>query len=108
MCQIKLDDYPLPNVQSIKIVDNPRMSDKKVMRSLPRRTLIAKMGRVARLAGWTESEIAALRALANGEKRTFLHPSGDSFAVVVKMIAPDIAAMNVGRIIYELELREVR
>jgi hypothetical protein len=72
--------------------------------------LVTRIDRsVGNLTGWTDSqsEIAALRALANGEKRTFLHPSGESFAVVVKMIAPDIATVNLGRITYELEIREV-
>jgi hypothetical protein len=108
--QALIDEYALPNVQSIRILDTPAMTDKKIMRSLPKRSLFAKHGRVVDLQGWTDSqiEVDALEALADGVRRMFLHPSGDSFAVRVKTVAPKTPVEKVGRRIYRLLLNEVR
>lgn len=103
-----IDDLALPHVQSIIIPDVATMSDKKVQGSLPRRTMVGKQGRTVTIQGWTDqqSEINALEALMDGVTRTFYHPSGDSFAVLVTAFNPNLRVDEYDHRIYSLTLAE--
>jgi hypothetical protein len=104
-----IDDLALPHVQSIIISDVASMSDKKVQGgSLPRRKMVGKEGRKVTIEGWTDeqSDIDILEALMNGATRTFYHPSGDSFAVLVTAFNPNLRVDEFDRRIYSLTLAE--
>lgn len=103
-----LDDYDLPNVLKIQITDRVPVSRKPVMRSKPRVSKIAKMGRIVSIDGWTddEADVTTLRALKDGATHVFIHPSGDSFSVRVKSFNPDNKANEYGRRAYTLTLWE--
>jgi hypothetical protein len=104
-----IDDLALPHVLSIIIPDVASISDKKVQGgSLPRRKMVGKEGRNVTIEGWTDeqSEIDALEALMNGVPRTFYHPSGDSFAVLVTAFNPSLRVDEFDRRIYSLTLAE--
>jgi hypothetical protein len=85
------------------------MSDKKVQGgSLPRRRMVGKPGRVVEITGWSDSqtEIDALDALRDGVRRTFYHPSGDSFGVLITGFEPSRTVNEYNRRSYRLGLVE--
>ncbi len=104
-----IDALVLPHVLSIKISDPATMSDKKVQGgSLPRRKMVGKPGRIVDIGGWSDSqtEIDALDALRDGVRRTFYHPSGDSFGVFVTGFEPSRTVDEYNRRTYRLSLAE--
>jgi hypothetical protein len=104
-----IDALALPHVLSIKISDPVTMSDKKVQGgSLPRRTMVGKPGRTVEVDGWSDSqaEIDALDALRDGVRRTFYHPNGDSFGVLVTDFQPSRTADQYDGRTYRLALAE--
>jgi hypothetical protein len=104
-----IDALALPHVLSISIPDPATMSDKKVQGgSLPRRTMIGKPGRTVEINGWSDdqAEIDSLDALRDGVHRTFYHPSGDSFGVLVTGFEPSPTADEYNRRSYRLTLVE--
>jgi hypothetical protein len=104
-----IDALALPHVLSIRISDPATVSDKKVQGgSLPRRRMMAKPGRTVEVDGWSDSqaEIDALDALRDGVRRTFYHPSGDSFGVLVTGFDPSRTADQYKRRTYRLALAE--
>jgi hypothetical protein len=104
-----IDALVLPHVLSIRISDPATMSDKKVQGgSLPRRTMVGKPGRTAEIEGWSDdqSEIDALDALRDGVRRTFYHPSGDSFGVLVTGFEPSRTVDQYNRRLYRLAVAE--
>jgi hypothetical protein len=104
-----IDSLALPHVLSIRISDPATMSDKKVQGgALPRRTMVGKPGRTVEVEGWSDSqaEIDALDALRDGVRRTFYHPSGDSFGVLVTGFAPSATADKYNRRTYQLSFEE--
>jgi len=104
-----IDALALPHVLSIRISDPATMSDKKVQGgSLPRRKMVGKSGRTVEVDGWSDSqtEIDALDALRDGLRRTFYHPSGDSFGVLVTGFAPNETVDEYDRRTYRLSLAE--
>lgn len=60
------------------------------MSSLPKRSLLAKAGRVVEVEGWTdeETDMVTMKSLQDGTRRTFIHPSGGSFAALVTGFNP--------------------
>ena len=108
---VLIDALELPHVLSIRVVDDARIVDKKLQGGLlPRRKMIGKPGRVVEIVGWSDSqsEIDALEALVDGTARTFYHPSGDSFAVLVTGFNPDQSVDEYDRRAYRLSLVELR
>jgi hypothetical protein len=104
-----IDALVLPHVLSIRISDPATMSDKKVQGgSLPRRTMVGKPGRTVEVEGWSDSraEIDALEALCDGVRRTFYHPNGDSFGVLVTGFQPSRTVDQHNRRTYRLALAE--
>jgi hypothetical protein len=104
-----IDALVLPHVLSIRISDPATMSDKKVQGgSLPRRTMMGKPGRIVEVEGWSDSraEIDALEALCDGVRRTFYHPNGDSFGVLVTGFQPSRTVDQHNRRTYRLALAE--
>jgi hypothetical protein len=104
-----IDALVLPHVLSIRISDPATMSDKKVQGgSLPRRTMMGKPGRIVDVEGWSDSraEIDALKALCDGVRRTFYHPNGDSFGVLVTGFQPSRTVDQHNRRTYRLALAE--
>ena len=76
--------------------------------ALPVRELIGRRGRVVEIEGWTTSQtdIDSIEALVDGRLHTFIHPSGDSFAVLVTRFEPDRQADEYGERAYRLTLLE--
>jgi hypothetical protein len=108
---VLIDALELPHVLSIRVVDDATIVDKKLQGgSLPKRKMIGKPGRVVKIVGWSDSqsEIDALEALVDGTARTFYHPSGDSFAVLVTGFNPDQSVDEYDRRAYRLSLVELR
>jgi len=108
---VLIDALAIPHVLSIRVVDDAAIVDKKLQGGLlPRRKMIGKPGRVVEIVGWSDSqsEIDALEALADGTARTFYHPSGDSFAVLVRGFNPDQSVDEYDRRVYRLSLVELR
>jgi len=106
-----IDSTALPHVLSIQVTDEAQMSGKKIQGgALPLRTLVGKPGRVVEIQGWSDSqsELDAMDALADGTTRTFIHPSGDSFAVLITAFDYDRAADKYTRRDYRLTLKETR
>lgn len=104
-----IDALALPHVLSIRISDPVTMSDKKVQGgSLPRRKMVGKPGRTVEVDGWSDSqaEIDALDALRDGVRRTFYHPNGDSFGVLVTGFEPSERVDEYDRRSYRLTLAE--
>jgi hypothetical protein len=108
---VLIDALVIPHVLSIRVIDDATIVHKKLQGGLlPRRKLIGKPGRVVEIVGWSDSqsEIDALEALVDGTARTFYHPSGDSFAVLVTGFNPDQSADEYDRRAYRLSLVELR
>jgi len=108
---VLIDALELPHVLRIQITDDATIVDKKLQGGLlPRRKLIGKPGRVVEIVGWSDSqsEIDALEALVDGTAKTFYHPSGDSFAVLVTGFNPDQSVDEYDRRAYRLLLVELR
>jgi hypothetical protein len=108
---VLIDALELPHVLSIRVTDDAAIVDKKLQGGLlPRRKMIGKSGRVVEIVGWSDSqsEIDALEALVDGTARTFYHPSGDSFAVLVTGFNPDQSVDEYDRRAYRLSLVELR
>jgi hypothetical protein len=108
---VLIDALAIPHVLSIRIIDDATIVDKKLQGGLlPRRKMIGKPGRVVEIVGWSDSqsEIDALEALVDGTARTFYHPSGDSFAVLVTGFNPDQSVDEYDRRAYRLSLVELR
>jgi hypothetical protein len=108
---LQLGGFDLPHVQTLKISEQPDIEDLKIQGgSLPKRSIISKMGRVVDIEGWTynQSDIAALEVMKDGTIRLFLHPSGDSFAVLVSDFSADNVADDYGRLTYRITLKETR
>jgi len=106
-----LDDFTLPHVLIIRIVDEAVMSDKKLHPpAVPKRRIIGKPGRTVEIQGWTktQSDINAMRALMDGSSHIFIHPSGDTIKVLVKDFLPDQAADRYDRRGYQIMLMECR
>jgi hypothetical protein len=104
-----IDALALPHVLSIRISDPAVMSNMKVQGgSLPRRKMVGKPGRTVEIEGWSDdqSEIDALDALRDGVRRTFYHPSGDSFGVLVTGFEPSRTVDQYNRRLYRLAVAE--
>ena len=106
----RIDTLDLPHVLSIRISDPASVSDRPLGSGLPLRRIVDKPGRVVEIAGWTrtQGDIDALEALADGTVRIFLHPSGDSFAVLVSGFEPSRSVDEYDRRLYRLQLQETR
>lgn len=108
---ILIDSFELPHVLSITIPDEATMNTRLVQGgSLPLQRMLGKPGRVVTITGWTDlqSDIDSMEALADGTRRTFIHPSGDSFAVLVTDFQPESKVDEYGRRSYSLTLKETR
>jgi hypothetical protein len=108
---VLIDALAIPHVLSIRIVDDATIVDKKLQGGLlPYRKMVGKPGRVVEIVGWSDSqsEIDALEALVDGTAKTFYHPSGDSFAVLVTGFNPDQSVDEYDRRAYRLSLVELR
>jgi len=106
-----LDDFTLPHVLTIRIVDEAVMVDKKIHPpALPKRKMIGKPGRTVEIEGWTKSQtdIEAMEALMDGEPHIFIHPSGDTIKVLVKDFLSDRAADRYNRRNYRMIMLECR
>jgi hypothetical protein len=106
-----LDEFALPYVLTIHIVDEAVMTDKKIHPpALPKRRIIGKPGRTVEIQGWTktQSDIEAMRAFMDGVSHLFIHPSGDMVKVLVKDFLPDQAADRYNRRGYQIMLMECR
>ncbi len=77
---------------------------------MPQRRMRGKPGRIVEITGWTkiQSDIDAMQALVDGVSRVFLHPSGDSFAVLVTHFAPSRRVDEYSRRRYKITLAELR
>jgi len=101
--------FELPHVLSLRITDETVMDTRLIQGgSLPKQKMLGKPGRVVEIEGWTtdQDDIDDMEALMDGTVRTFLHPSGDSFAVLVADFNPDARADERNRRIYRLTLKE--
>lgn len=108
---LRLDDFDLPHVQTLHISEDPQIRDVKIQGgSLPKRSILSKMGRVVEIEGWTDSQsdVDDLEAMKDGTVRVFLHPSGDSFAVLVSDVQVDNRVDDYGRRNYMVTLKETR
>jgi hypothetical protein len=106
-----LDDFTLPHVLSIHIVDEAVIVDKKLHPpALPKRKLVGKPGRVLEIEGWTRSQtdIDAMDAFADGQPHIFIHPSGDTIQVLVRDFNADEAAERYTKRNYRMTLVESR
>jgi len=106
-----IDSFELPHVLTIRIIDEAAMSSKEIQGGeVPRRSMMGKPGRVVEITGWTknQSDIDAMEALKDGTSRTFIHPSGDSFAVLITQFLPDQTADRYNRRFYRMTLKETR
>ena len=106
-----VDSFTLPHVLSITINDEADMSTRLVQGgSLPKQRMLGKPGRIVDIVGWTDNQddIDSMEALTDGTVRTFIHPSGDSFAVLVTDFQPESKADEYGRRSYTLTLKETR
>lgn len=70
--------------------------------------MVSKLGRTVDVQGWSDSqtEIDALDGLRDGVRRTFYHPSGDSFSVLVTGFEPSRSVDECNRRTYRLSLAE--
>lgn len=101
----------LPHVQSIKTTDPAATSDRKIEGgSPPFRKMVGKLGRVVELEGWTkvQADLDSMSALKDGAAKTFLHPSGNSFAVLVSASNVDDSVDAYGRRVWTMSLVELR
>jgi hypothetical protein len=108
---VLIDALAIPHVLSIRVLDDATFVDKKLQGGLlPYRKMVGKPGRVVEIVGWSDSqsEIDVLEALVDGTARTFYHPSGDSFAVLVTGFNPDQSVDEYDRRAYRLSLVELR
>jgi len=108
---ILVDSFAPPHVLSIRIRDEADMDTRLIQGgSLPKQKMLGKPGRVVEIEGWTkdQDDIDSMEALADGTVRTFLHPSGDSFAVLVTDFDPESRVDEYDRRIYRLTLKETR
>jgi hypothetical protein len=106
-----LDDFTLPHVLTIHIVDEVVMADKKTHPpALPKRKMIGKPGRMVEIQGWTDSqaEIDDMETLFDGSKRLFVHPSGDSFMVILTDFDPGSPTDAYHHRIWRMTLKETR
>jgi len=104
-----IDALALPHVLAIRVTDEASIADKKVQGgSLPRRKLVGKHGRVLEIEGWTDNQadVDALEALLDGVRRTFYHPNGDSFGVLVTGFQPSRTVDQYNRRLYRLAVAE--
>jgi hypothetical protein len=108
---VRVDSVDLPHVLSIRVVDEAVMSSKPIQGgALPKRKMVGKPGRVVEIEGWSSSqaEIDSLKAFEDGTTRVFLHPSGDSFAVIVTAFNVDRNADQYNRRRWHMTLKEAR
>jgi flavin-binding protein dodecin len=108
---ILIDSFVPPHVLSIRIRDEAGMDTRLIQGgSLPKQKMLGKPGRVVEIEGWTrdQDDIDDMEALMDGTARTFLHPSGDSFAVLVADFDPESSVDEYDRRIYRLTLKETR
>lgn len=106
---ILIDTFAPPHVISIRIRDEADMDTRLIQGgSLPKQKMLGKPGRVVEIEGWTkdQDDIDDMEALMDGTARTFLHPSGDSFAVLVTDFDPASSVDEYNRRIYRLTLKE--
>jgi len=105
-----IDSLELPHVLSIRISDPASISDRPLGGTLPLRRVVDKPGRIVEIMGWTrnQDDIDAMEALADGTVRTFIHPSGDSFAVLISDFDPARSVDKHDRRLYRLQLQETR
>jgi hypothetical protein len=80
-----IDDLELPHVQRIQVTDEARVHSAKRQGILPDREMRGLYGRTVQVEGWTDSqnEIESLKALVDGQTRTFTHPGGLFFTALV-------------------------
>ena len=100
-----------PHVLSIRIRDEADMDTRLIQGgSLPKQKMLGKPGRVVEIEGWTkdQDDIDDMTALEDGTARTFIHRSGDSFAVLVTDFDPESRVDEYNRRIYRLTLKETR
>jgi len=108
---VLINTFEPPHVLSIRIRDEADMDTRLIQGgSLPKQKMLGKPGRVVEIEGWTkdQDDIDSMEALADGTVRTFLHPSGDSFAVLVTDFDPESRVDEYDRRIYRLTLKETR
>lgn len=106
---ILIDSFAPPHVLSIRIRDEADMDTRLIQGgSLPKQKMLSKPGRVVEIEGWTrdQDDIEDMEALMDGTARTFLHSSGDSFAVLVTDFDPESSVDEYDRRIYRLTLKE--
>jgi hypothetical protein len=106
-----LDDFTLPHVLTIRGVDEAAIADKKLHPpTLPRRKMVGKPGRTVEIQGWTDSqaEIDDMENLFDGSKRLFVHPSGDSFMVILTDFDPGSPTDAYHHRIWRMTLKETR
>jgi hypothetical protein len=108
---VLIGSFQPPHVLSIRIRDEADMDTRLIQGgSLPKQKMLGKPGRVVEIEGWTkdQDDIDDMKALADGTRRTFIHPSGDSFAVLVTDFDPESRVDEYDRRIYRLTLKETR
>jgi hypothetical protein len=106
-----IDSFAPPHVLSIRIRDEADMDTRLIQGgSLPKQKMLGKPGRVVEIEGWTrdQDDIDDMEVLMDGTARTFLHSSGDSFAVLVTDFDPESRVDEYDRRIYRLTLKETR
>jgi hypothetical protein len=103
-----IDDFAFPHVLAMRMVDVAQISDKKILQDLPKRKMVGKPGRAVEIEGWSDAQadFDAMEALADGTTRTFYHPSGDSFAVLVSAYNQADQADEYGHRRYDITLME--
>jgi hypothetical protein len=108
---VLIGSFQPPHVLSIRIRDEADMDTRLIQGgSLPKQKMLGKPGRVVEIEGWTkdQDDIDSMEALADGTVRTFIHPSGDSFAVLVTDFTPESRVDEYNRRTYRLTLKETR
>jgi hypothetical protein len=105
-----IDDISLPHVLRIQHRDDAEVDEKQIQGgTLPLRRIMGKHGRIVEVDGWSKvlEELTALEALQGSTRRTFLHPSGESFAVLVSRVYVERSADKYSRRRYRMTLLEV-
>jgi hypothetical protein len=106
---IKIDTFTLPHVLTLSITYEVVMVKKPIQNgSLPRCKMVGKEGRTVQITGWTkyQADIATMEALKDGTTRTFYHPSGDSFSVLISNFQASKNVDRQNRRTYQLKIVE--
>jgi hypothetical protein len=106
-----IDSFSLPHVLSIGAIDEAVIGSKIVQTGvLPSRRLVGGLGRTLEIHGWTDTQadLDSMDAMVDGVRRTFYHPSGESYAILVAGLNYDRNASEYARRAYTLTLKETQ